>query len=108
MAENLREKIAEVFRHFRKLEYIDSTSYQSGINAENNISECTKQILNLLKEELDKLTVNPDNPYFIVEKVGMDTESSYNKYPEFQVYEDGKQSQLSHTIKEIKDRLGVE
>uniref|UniRef100_A0A6M3JK63 Uncharacterized protein n=1 Tax=viral metagenome TaxID=1070528 RepID=A0A6M3JK63_9ZZZZ len=39
-----------------------------------------------------------NNPYFIVEKVGMDTEASYNKYPEFQVWEEGKQAGINEVV----------
>jgi len=42
---------------------------------------------------------NWNNPYFIVERVGMDTETSYNKYPEFQIYEDGAGAMLEALYK---------
>lgn len=44
------------------------------------------------------------NPYFIVERVGMDTETSYNKYPEFQVWEEGKQATIKEMVEFIEKR----
>ena len=45
-----------------------------------------------------------NNPYFIVDKVGMDTETSYNKYPEFQAWEEGKQAGIKEVVEWIKER----
>ena len=44
-----------------------------------------------LRENIAKLP----NPYFIVERVGMDTETSYNKYPEFEVFEEARRAILT-------------
>ena len=44
-----------------------------------------------LRENIAKLP----NPYFIVERVGMDTETSYNQYPEFEVFEEARRAILS-------------
>ena len=43
-----------------------------------------------------------NNPYFIVERVGMDTYTCYNKYPEFQAWEEGKQSGIKELLEWIE------
>ena len=65
-------------------------------------TEALDTILNFLKEELEGLTVSTDNPYFLKDIDG----DYYNKYPEFQCFEDGKVKQQSHTIKELKEKMG--
>ena len=46
-----------------------------------------------------------NNPYFIVERVGMDTETSYNKYPEFQAWEEGKQAGIKEVVEFINNLI---
>ena len=46
-----------------------------------------------------------NNPYFIVERVGEDTEVSYNKYPEFQVWEEGKMAGMKEVAEWVNAHL---
>ena len=65
-------------------------------------TEALDTILNFLKEELEGLTVAQYNPFTDTkEDVGeRGYMSSYHK-----AYEDGKKEQLSHAIKELKERI---
>lgn len=46
----------------------------------------------------ERLTVLGTNPYYLRDIDG----SFYNKYPEFEVYNEAKQAQLAHTQEELK------
>ena len=52
------EEVKKILEKFRRLDDIDNTSYQAGINQERNLNNTAKEICQLLKVKL------PPNPYF--------------------------------------------
>ena len=55
MSKNFDE-VKKILEHFRRLEEIDSTSYQAGINSERNLTDIAGEICRLFP----KSTENPD------------------------------------------------
>ena len=50
----LREKAFDILERFRKLDEIDRTSYQAGINSECNLIDATNEILALIPDKPKK------------------------------------------------------
>jgi len=46
---NKTEEVKKILEQFRNLDWIDATSYQSGINSERKLAETTQRICKLFK-----------------------------------------------------------